>query len=59
MIIVAGHARFGQDQKPEHGTGSEIDPFLQKRGEAHLLVRHSLFAGVSSQVVRFSEGKFN
>lgn len=59
MIIVAGHARFGQDQKPEHGTGSEIDPFLEKRGEPHILVRHSLFAGVSSRAVIFSEGKFD
>ncbi len=59
MIVVAGHARFGQDKKPVHGTGSEIDPFLKKRGEAHILVRHSLFPGVSSRVLSFSKGEFN
>ncbi len=57
MIIVAGHARFGEDQKPEHGTGSEIDPFLRNQGKTHILVRHSLFPGVGSRVERFSGGK--
>lgn len=59
MIIVAGHARFGQDKKPVHGTGSEIDPFLAKRGRPHILIRHSLFPGVASRVLSFSKGKFN
>jgi len=59
MIIVAGHARFGEDQKPVHGTGSEIDPFLEKRGEEHILVRHSLFPGVASRVAKFSKGEFD
>ncbi len=57
MIIVAGHARFGEDNKPEHGTGSEIDPFLRRRGESHILIRHSLFPGVGSRVERFANGK--
>ena len=55
MIIVAGHARFGQDQKPVHGTGSEIAPFLQKQGYRHILIRHSIFDGFSSWVNKFSD----
>lgn len=59
MIIIASHARFGQDNEPTHGTGSEISAFLQKEDYEHFFIKHSLYNGFSSLIEKFSNGKID
>lgn len=57
MIIIAGHALFGQDGEPTHGTGSEIGTFLQRRKIKHLFIKHSLYKGYPSLVEEFDKAR--
>lgn len=57
MIIIADHGRFSQDGQATHGTGSEINTFLQRRGIEYVFIRHPLHGGLPTLAERFNKKK--
>lgn len=56
MIIIASHAVFNKDGSPVHGTGSEIETYLQKKKEQYVFIKHPLYKGNNTRSETF-DGK--
>ncbi|MBL7036439.1 glycosyltransferase [Candidatus Microgenomates bacterium] len=56
MIVIASHAVFNKDGSPVHGTGSEIETYLQDNNISYVFIKHPLYFGDNSIVEKYISG---